>query len=221
METAHTWAETPKTIYDTSRSWVSSLDEPASESDFSSVPSPCGFVRVWNSGTPEYNSSMKGLVDSLPWMDLFHHYVGVGTDVRVNKKRGNVQDSFGFSCGQSHQPRVAQNIIENFGAAVPSVRKGTSLQPAATAIEICSKVVSEAGAVWCDDDFLREHPSLGRRVRSWCNQIYPDCVVETITTIFMPLDGKASVRPHYDEQNCSECTQVVIIQRVVKDSSGK
>ena len=214
-------SNSPKSIYGTTRSWLYETSNHPSESDLSRLPSSNGFLQVWNDKTPEYARDMKELVDSLPWKEEFARIVGDNGSAKVDSRRGNTQESFAYAGGRSHQARTRQNVLENYGAAIPSVRSGTALPTAHRAISICSKIVVKAGAVWTNQHFLHNHPDVAKRLRTFCTRIREDCFVETIAVIFMPLDGEASVYEHTDPQNCGECTQVIIIQRVIVDSHGK
>ena len=104
------------TLYPFNESFVVESKTP-STGNFARIESPFGFVNAWNSGTPAFDSEMERLVNDIPWQQLMQTYLKEDKEV---DKRGNIQFSFGYAGGQSHQKRTPQLISENFGTSIPS-----------------------------------------------------------------------------------------------------
>lgn len=186
-------------------------------------PEQRNFVNTWNEGTPEYEV-FAPLVDSLPWEELKRRYLPkADVDVRgkaVADKRGNIQISFGYSSGQSMQKRNAAVVDENYGAAIPSLRRDTNDPLIKRTLEMLSTIVELVGAKWTDAEYLSRNPDVVQRLKHFTHKMSPLICFDTAALTLMPLDAKAQVNKHTDNQNCGELSQVVSLQRVVRDEAG-
>ena len=180
-----------------------------------SLTDPAGFVRVWNSGTPQFdNSKLNGLVNQLPFREMFHTHVHE-KPVNRDSKRGNFQTCFGLASGQSTEMRTEANVRRNYGVAMPSVRAGTMENIGV--MVLLTKICRVVGVSWEDTD----DPFIVKYVECLKSIIHKDNKLGLVTWHAVPLpDGR--VEPHVDKHNPDPpMSEVVIVGTTIRDSDGR
>lgn len=182
------------------------------------------FVRVWNSGTPEYTKGIKDIVDQLPFTACLSRMVekvesSVSSPSSPGGKRGNLQENYGF-CSAGYVPRDTDNILKNYGTAVPSLLEGT--REFAPTMMLLSSLAEQVQFRFTDKDFLKANKAADSHMQLLSREIQPGVKFGLVSVIAQRLDGRMKTKEHEDTQNADyPFNEVMTVSRILTDKFGR
>jgi hypothetical protein len=183
-------------------------------------PTPASsYLNVWNEGTPEYETmGMGAFDDALPFQEIMDEYYPRDGNP---DKRGNLQVNFGFAGGRSHEKRTSEQVLVDYGVAVPSTRTGTMDPLVVETFKVMSDLAKRVGVAWTCPKFLEENPAVVKRLDRFAHKIHKGVCLEQLGFLFSVLDGETQTHEHTDGENCPELSQVVLCSRIMKNPFGQ